>query len=69
MFDALDTQWVNASSQTKLAGCLCKPWKWAEFNYKIVVINFASCYCISHGNSANTRPYLKIDTWLVGIRI
>jgi len=41
----------------------------AESNYTIIAVDFASRYCISRENNANTRPNLKTDTRLVGIRI
>ena len=36
-------------------------------NCAVIAIDFASRYCFSCWNSANTRPNLKTDTRLVGI--
>jgi len=45
-----------------LANPVHKAGEWALSSYTILEIDFANCYCITLGNSANIRPNLKLDT-------
>jgi len=69
---------MNASSQAKwrsaallipMADRLRKIWRGAESSHKITATDFASHYCVSPVTSANNRPNLKTETWLVEIPI
>ena len=52
-----------------LADHLRKAGEEAQSNHAIIATDFASRYCVSRGNSANTCTNLKTDTQLVGIPI
>jgi len=55
---------LSQGSKLPLANRLWKAEECVELNYTFIAIDFAS-----HGNCENTRPNLKTNTRLMGIRI